>query len=455
MLGIVVSRADSASENVGERLLELADWERHEDVETPVEDGGGTYYRLAGDTDGPPVELRTFEALHLHLHRPADAFSGTPRLLVFASRHAGDTDALLTAHTTGNFGPAEFGGSDFAVAEAAPNALARIHEAFAEHAPEGYEVGMECTHHGPSEVGCPSLFAELGSDEPQWADPAGAEAVARAILDLRGVAPHRERSVVGFGGGHYVHRFERLVEETGWAVGHVASDWALGDVGDPQAHPDVFAQAFAQSGATRALLDGDADTETMRELVAELGYEVVSETWLRETSDVPLPVAEAVEERFGPVDGGTRFGALAAEIEPGVDADSFVEAALPDALLDECVGIDRERARAAVSDRTVAFATEEGGTVPSGPILLVDGGDREAIVDALLPMLETRYDEVERNGRTVSARIREFDPGKAATLGVSEGPAFGKLASGQAVEVGGRTIDPEAVTSVREETFEL
>jgi len=453
VLAIVVSREDSASVNVGERLLELADWTARADPDTPEPDGGGTYHRLeeGDETGGASAELRTFETLHLHLERPAAAFSETPDLLVFASRHAGDTDALLTAHTTGNVGPAEFGGEDYALAEAAPNALARIREAFAEHAPAGYEVGLECTHHGPTDVGCPSLFAELGSDEAQWEDSAGAEAVARAILDLRGVDPYRERTVVGIGGGHYVHRFERLVVETDWAVGHVASDWALADVGDPREHPAVFREAFEASGATRALLDGDADTDATREFVAELGYEVVSETWLRETSGVPLELVERVEATFGPVAGGTRFG----ERATSADTDGFVEATLPERLLEECVGIDRDRARAAVAERTVAFETAESGTVPTGAVLLDHTADRAAIVDALLPLLESRYDEVARNADTVIARRREFDPEKAATLGVSEGPAFGKLASGQAVEVGGRTIDPEAVTSVREETFEL
>jgi D-aminoacyl-tRNA deacylase len=300
-------------------------------------------------------------------------------------------------------------------------------------------------------VGCPSLFAELGSDEAQWADEAGAEAVARAILDLRGVDPHRERSVVGLGGGHYAHRFERLVVETDWAVGHVASDWALADVGDPREHPDVFREAFEASGATRALLDADGDTDAMRELVADLGYEVVSETWLRETSGVPLDVVERVEARFGRVDEGTRFGGLA----EGTAPDATVEATLPTALLEECVGIDRDRTWAAVAERTVAFATEEGGTVPTGRVLLADEADRAAVLDELVPLLESRYDEVERRDGVVTTRTREFDPEKAATLGVSEGPAFGKLASGQTVEVGGRTIDPEAVTSVREERFEL
>jgi hypothetical protein len=51
--------------------------------------------------------------------------------------------------------------------------------ALEEHAPEGYETGIECTHHGPSAVGVPSLFVEVGSDEPQWKDETAARAVAR------------------------------------------------------------------------------------------------------------------------------------------------------------------------------------------------------------------------------------------------------------------------------------
>lgn len=450
MLAIVVSRADSASVNIAERLCELADWHATEDDTRPDGEGGGTVYRLGGG-DPPDAELREFDDLHLYLDRPAVAFSATPDLLVFASRHAGDTGPLLTAHTTGNFGPAEYGGADHALAPAAPAALRRFRLEVAEHAPDDYEVGMECTHHGPTEVGCPSLFAELGSSETEWTDPAGAEAVARGILSLVGVDPQGERAVVGFGGGHYVHRFERLLTETDWAVGHVAADWGLADMGDPAARRGVLEAAFERSGATRALLDGDADTEAFRELIADLGHEAVSETWLRETSGVPLDLVKQVEERLGPISAGTRFGDAAAEAE----TDALREATLPGALLEACVGIDRDRCRDLVAADAVAFTTEESGTVPTGRVLLAGGRDVETVVDGLVTLLGKKYDEVERDGDTVTVRTRGFDPEKARTLGVSEGPAFGKLASGQPVEVGGRTIQPETVRSLTEESFSL
>jgi len=183
VIAIVVSRADNASEHIGERLLELDDWTADEDSTRRDAAGGGTYYR----TDG--FELREFDGLHIELDDPTDAFSAEPELLVFVSRHSGETGKLLTAHVTGNFGPAPYGGEPGTLSRAAPGAEKRVVEALAEHAPEGYEVGIECTHHGPTDVSVPSLFVELGSAEPQWTDPEAARAVARAVLDLRGTVP--------------------------------------------------------------------------------------------------------------------------------------------------------------------------------------------------------------------------------------------------------------------------
>jgi D-aminoacyl-tRNA deacylase len=442
VIAVVVSRADHASEHIGERLLALADWTEHEDDDRPDAAGGGAYYR----TDG--FELREFDTLHLELEHAAEAFSD-PDLLVFASRHSGDTGPLLTAHHTGNVGPAEFGGEDDALAEAAPNALARVHEAFRRHAPEGYDVGLECTHHGPSEVGVPSLFAELGSGEDEWNDPAGAEAVARAVLALRDVPPHRDRQLAGFGGGHYVPRFERVVRETDWAVGHVAADWSLDALGDHRDHRDVLRQVLERSRADVALVEGEHPG--LADVLEALDYRVVSETWVRETSGVPLALVADLERRLGRIGDGLRFGKRASGDAP--DGDDVRASDLPADLLAEANGIDRERVRAAVHERSVAYDTAEGGTLVSGPVALVDGADREVLVDALADVLRAKYDEVERRGDRVVARRRAFDPAKARERGVPEGPAFGRLADGQSVEVDGRTVDPADVVS--DETYQF
>ncbi len=454
MLGIVVSRADDASVHIGEHLLDLADWDRLADTARPDADGGGVVYR----TDG--AVLREFEGMHLSMDRPAEAFEGVD-LLVFASKHAGETGPLLTAHHTGNFGPADHGGDPNALSRACPNAHARVLAALDEHAPEGYDAGMECTHHGPTDVGAPSMFVEVGSGQQEWDDPDAARAVARAILELRGVSPDCEpengkgdegyrRHLVGVGGGHYAPRFERIVRETGWAVGHVAADWgldALGDL-DSAGSRDVLEAAFVESRAAYALVDGDRPA--VENAVADLGYRAVGETWVRETDGVPLGLVRAVESAVATVGEGLRFGDPAAGYEGG-----FSVVALPAELLDEARGIDREATRRALEQVALAFGTDQGGTRVTGPAVLTDPADREAILDGLLDVLRERYDSVERADGEAVARERAFDPGRARTLDVPEGPKFGRLAAGQSVEVDGREIPPEAVTTERERRFPL
>lgn len=458
MIGIVVSRADSASEHIGEQLLTIADWAEHEGQRegNAEADGGGTYYRREG------FELREFEAMHLELERPADAFATDPDLLVFVSRHAGDTGPLLTAHFTGNFGPAEYGGDPGTLSRACPGAQTAVLDALETHAPDDYQVGIECTHHGPTAVGAPSMFVELGSGEPQWADPDGARAVARAVLDLAGVTADNwdaaaedgsehdrpPRQLVGFGGGHYAPRFERIVSETPWAVGHIGSDWALDAMGSPAENRDVVRQAFERSNARYAVLE--QDRPDLAAVIDDLGYRAVSETWVREVGDRPLDVVDELEASLSTVEEGLRFG------ERTVDsADSVAVVDLPDELLGRVQGIDSDAARRAVAEHAVAFETEQGASRAAGRAAVRTPADREALIDALVRTLETAYDEVERRDDVVVARTLEFDPAKARTLGVPEGPKFGRLASGQAVEVDGDQIDPERVQSERVDRFAL
>lgn len=451
MLGIVVSHADSASVHIGEQLRAVESWDAEEDTTRPDAAGGGTVYRTAG------AVIREFDERHLDLERPADAFESLD-LLVFASRHSGETGPLLTAHHTGNFGPADHGGEANELAEACPNAHAAVIDALDRHAPEGYDVGMECTHHGPSDVGAPSMFVEVGSSEPQWADTAAARAVARAILDLRGVAPHREaangdgtrRQLVGFGGGHYVPRFERVLRETDWTIGHIAADWGLDAIGEfDEAGRAVLVTAFERSRGAYALVDGDRPDVV--EAVEAAGYRAVSETWVRETVGIPLSFVRAVEDQVCTVEDGLRFGDSAAEY----DSTAFETVTLPAELLDVACGIDRTETRSTLVANALAIGTAQGGTRPTGPAVVVDRSEREQLIDGLLEILGRRYDSVERDGATVVARELQFDPDKARTLDIPEGPAFGRLADGESVEVNGRTITPETVQTEAVEEFSL
>jgi D-aminoacyl-tRNA deacylase len=379
------------------------------------------------------------------------------------------------------------------LARACPRAQQAVVAALDRHAPDGYDVGIECTHHGPSRIGVPSMFVELGSSGHEWDDPDGARAVARAVLDLSGVPADRTdgdrtRHVVGFGGGHYAPRFERIVRETDWAVGHVGADWPLDAMGHPREHPDVVRAAFEASAADLAVVDGDHPS--LVDVVREEGFRVVSETFLRATEGVPRTLVSRVEDALGPVDDGVRFGDHA---RVGVDGDgddgstpddsdgddgdgdgsrgvAFTVVDLPTDLLDEALGIDQEATRAAVAAHTVGYHTDENGRRPTGRAAFPRAADVEAeraeragettaaydrLVGALCDVLRGRYDEIVRDGDAVVARESAFDPEAAATLGVEAGPAFGRLAAGDPVEVEGRRIDPDAVHRERTVNFEV
>ena len=472
MIGIVESRADEASEHICEQLRRLGEFTEQTDTDLPDAAGGGTVYRSEA------FELRSFDDLHLELDAVAESFDD-PAFLIFASRHAGDTGPLLSAHVTGNFGDAEYGGADRSLARAPPNALAAVVEGLAVHAPEAYDVSLECTHHGPTEVGAPSMFVELGSGPDEWTDDAGAAAVARAILDLaetaadgpaidgatdRADAGAHCRHVVGFGGGHYAPRFTRIARETDWAVGHVAANWSLEELGAPAANTDVVQAAFEQSRATHAVVEGPHPGLTTA--IEDLGHRVVSETWVQETTGVPLPLVEALEERLCPVDEGLRFGAPARECgETAGDAtsadqptnvlDDATVVALPSELLEAATNVAREATMAVLAETALAFETTEGGTRP-GELACFPGGELpETVIERLAAILRERYDSLSVEADRIVAEETAFDPALASDAGVPEGPAFGKLSAGEAVEVDGRTVEPAEVHERREILFEI
>jgi D-aminoacyl-tRNA deacylase len=114
--------------------------------------------------------------------------------------------------------------------------------------------------------------------------------------------------------------------------------------------------------------------------------------------------------------------------------------------VDAANGVDRERTLSAVRERAVAVTTAEGASLLAGEAaVLPGGGGRAELVAALCEVLRGAYDTVERVEDAVVLEERAFSPERARELGVEEGPAFGRLADGQPVEVDGRTVEPEQV----------
>jgi len=156
-------------------------------------------------------------------------------VFIFCSRHRAESaKPALLVHSTGNLGvDASFGGNPQEVSISAPGlvsvALRRLHKEREERGLDDFDISLEVTHHGPTSLNTPLVFIELGSTEEYWVHKDGAQAVAAAIMDC--VEPPLEvNSVIGFGGTHYASKFNKLVLEKDYNIGHIAPKYAVNDL---------------------------------------------------------------------------------------------------------------------------------------------------------------------------------------------------------------------------------
>lgn len=276
---VVATSTDPASINIVDSLLSLAPWK-----------GDGGPVRRFED-----YSLIVFEGKLIHLEN-LEASLGRiglyPDLIVFASRHqAKDGLPRLCGHFSGNCGEAVMGGRDRELSVAAPSALKSFILGLTEDPQEGFDITIEATHHGPTDLSTPSFFAEIGSSQEEWINPEAGNAVARSILNLR---DQSFPAFVGFGGGHYVTRQNRLMMETGVAFGHLFSKYQAEGL-----DAGIIEEAMRKSGAVAAYLDRkslrSADRHKILGALEEIGLPAMREGEIREI--YPL------EDTVAPVQG--------------------------------------------------------------------------------------------------------------------------------------------------------
>jgi D-aminoacyl-tRNA deacylase len=209
---IVVSEKDIAGMNIKERLLE-----------------GYTFIGKGSD-----YELKENKNISLHIIKEDTIHSEEldkrieADIFIFATRHKAKAGIkTLTCHTPGNFGKAEFGGRDKKLCVAYANLMKKAYLKLKENS-EGldYYVSLECTHHGPY-IEKPCMFIEIGSTEDEWRDEKAAKAVAKTIIDIiKGNIPE-DKAAIGLGGLHYCDNFNKLLERSDIAVGHICPKYNL------------------------------------------------------------------------------------------------------------------------------------------------------------------------------------------------------------------------------------
>jgi len=151
-------------------------------------------------------------------------------LCIVASRHKSVSGTpSLTAHSPGNYGTAEAGGSGRELGYAPAHYLHRAVALLRENPVTGYESCLEATHHGPTGLPFPVIFVEVGSTAKEWDDLSACAAAARTIAGLvySDPDPGGVPAAIGFGGGHYCRKFSSVSD---YALGHICPKYNLGNL---------------------------------------------------------------------------------------------------------------------------------------------------------------------------------------------------------------------------------
>lgn len=178
------------------------------------------------------VQIRGFDDNFRNL----STFEGDrPELCVVASRHKAESgQPTLTCHPTGNFGVAELGGADQSLQLTSSlhlrKALLSLYRVREDYGLADFEVSLEVTHHGPTDLSFPLLYMEVGSSEEQWVNLTACRAVADAINHVVSERPVDIPSAIGFGGPHYAPNFSEVVRAGAVACGHIAPKHAMDDI---------------------------------------------------------------------------------------------------------------------------------------------------------------------------------------------------------------------------------
>jgi D-aminoacyl-tRNA deacylase len=181
-------------------------------------------------------------------------------LWIFGSKHKSISGKpCLTVHAPGNWtNEAQYGGSPETLAYTWPIALKKAiqylwHETMLQNL--DFDVTLEVTHHGPTDLAKPIIFIEIGSSEREWQNPDAINIVSKVIrqvaIELSNSSPEIETAAIGLGGPHYSKKFTQIMLETNFAIGHIMPKY-VGEKIDPR----IISEAISKSGdAKYAIID--------------------------------------------------------------------------------------------------------------------------------------------------------------------------------------------------------
>jgi D-aminoacyl-tRNA deacylase len=424
-VALINSRQDKAGMNIRYHIEHLLD--------TIVPGGDQDQNRTYDFYD---VAERLIHAEHFDARIDAD-------LLIFLSRHySANPVPVLTVHVTGNFGAAEVGGTPRTLAPAAPAMMQATLRALRKHCPEGYRVSYEVTHHGPTGLSHPSFFVEIGSTEKEWTDPVAARAVAESVLSASSMNPV---PLIGFGGTHYATRETEIALTTRGAFGHIAHTREI-----PKLDEELVHAMMAKSGAVAAYIDRKAlDREELRNLTGMLNRLSIlrlSESEIMAMGHLSWNTYQAVRVMAEQVSSGARCYVHNLQGEGRL----CTVRVNPD-LIGETVKSDETGLIQSLDNLPVVhLSTRENRLLPE--FITYEDHSSQIINDLntlCVKIIRNKENTATEKDTLIIHKVR-FDPHKARNLGVPAGPSYKHLVAGQAVEIDGRMITPDMVSSCSE-----
>jgi len=196
---------------------------------------------------------------------------------IFLSKHAADSGVLaLTCHSTGNFSEAKFGGKERQVAIPHPRIQKKYLQTLWENRDDfsDFQITIEATHHGPTDLNKPALFIEIGTTENQWNDTKLCNSIAKIVSDVLSKETKAYPVAICFGGTHYPEKFTKELLDGERALGTVIPKHALDFLDE-----DLFSHILERNNmAKTALLDWGgmgANKQKVLDLLDKTNLEII------------------------------------------------------------------------------------------------------------------------------------------------------------------------------------
>ena len=260
---VIGSREDKASVNILNNLLSFDKFERRT---------LGDYVLYMGDKFAI-AEIKERLIYSDFIDEKLSNFLEFDEIL-FASRHSSkDERKIFTCHVSGNPGNNAYGGKPRSLAKPSPITMKNFILAMKkrmEKKPE-FELTLEATHHGPSEIKKPSAFYEIGSTEKEWIDREAGELVAEAIFEAIVSKKADWKIAVGIGGTHYVPRQTEIILETEFTFGHNFAKYTF-----EQLDLEILSRAIEISSAKFLIYDEKSVISKVKKLIGSVsGIEIL------------------------------------------------------------------------------------------------------------------------------------------------------------------------------------